>query len=94
MTTERDALCEKYFPKQWLAIKDAVGKSKARNNLRKRAAYAAKNEKLRAAGASCSNCSSFKASGPCGSYCLMDSDFHGYSLTKPTDLCVKWSAIK
>jgi hypothetical protein len=94
MKTDRDALCEKYFPQKWAGIKDAVGKSKARNNLRKAAGYAAKNDKLRAAGASCANCSSFNATGACGSYCDRDTDFYGYALTKPDDLCAKWSAKK
>jgi len=89
-TPERDALAAKYFPKLW-AQAQASGKSKKRNQLRNAAEDMQKKEQLRTQGASCGNCDNYSPKGPCGSYCELDSDFYGYSLTKAENLCHRWT---
>lgn len=58
---------------------------------RERAAYQAAMVPLRAAGCSCDACTHY---GRCslGWHCEIESDFGGYALKKPTDLCPSWAA--
>ena len=50
------------------------------------------NEALRAQGASCANCSSFRRTGPYGPHCKVDRYFLGYAVADPDNLCSRWSA--
>lgn len=92
-TEERDALAAHYFPDSWKAAQQQ-GKSKKRNQLRNAAEDMQKKEQLQAQGASCANCESFEPNGPCGSYCHVNTDFYGYGLTKPENLCHRWTEKK
>lgn len=97
-TKDRDALAAKYFPTEW-AKAQLPGKSKKRNQLRNAAEHMQKKDALRAQGASCANCSSFRPTSYSptvkgGSWCAAESDFYGYSLTKPENLCHRWTQKK
>lgn len=92
---DRDALAAKYFPREWASVATALGKSKQRTKLRQRAEAAQKIEALAAAGCNCGNCGSFSVThawGDSRTYCGMDSDFHGYALVQPNELCSRWYA--
>lgn len=95
-TTDRDDLAAKYFPDSWTAAQEP-GKSKKRNQLRNAAENMQKKECLRSQGASCANCSylgTAQLRGKTEMICELDSDFHGYSLTKPEHLCHRWTEKK
>lgn len=70
---------------------------RARYRERKRQQYAAVIAELRAKGASCKNCRSFKPRpgpqtqpGPRQMICAVHSDFYGYVLAKPDGICDYW----
>lgn len=66
-------------------------KRRQRKRERNRIAYNEAMKPLLASGASCSTCAHYGKS-PLGRHCELDSDFEGYVLTKPTDLCTRHKA--
>lgn len=92
MSDHRSELAAKRFPKEWAvwSTRTGPGASKRRQQLRKAAEDAIVMDGLRSKNASCATCSSFEPRGPGGPHCAKDSDFHGYTLVLPTDLCARW----
>lgn len=88
---ERSQLAAKLFPREWATVANLPGASKARQKLRQRAVTEVKLRALRAAGASCATCRSFEKRDPTpgikGPWCSAKSDWEGYVLAKPNDLC-------
>jgi len=86
------------FPKEWAAVANVTGERarRRRHSLRRRARVETALAQLRAEGRSCASCGSFRNQRPCPggprTYCERDSDFHGYAIVKPTDLCTNWHA--
>lgn len=76
-----------YFPIDWWFASRQTGEKgrKQRAGLRKAAIEKALTDPLRAAGASCSNCSERR-----GNVCLADSDYYGDSIIEPDGLCSWW----
>lgn len=89
-----DDLVKQRFPAEWAkwSTRTGRGASKRRQQLRRAARVAVVMDTLRQAGASCASCASFTKNGPCGSHCEKDSDFHGYAVVCPSDLCARWTA--
>ena len=97
MIRMRDARAVRFLPTQWARVAGKVGASKARQNLRRLAEHMEKEAQLRADGASCASCRSFKRESPSsmpslGSWCAAQSDFHGYVPMPSTELCTRWHA--
>lgn len=93
----RDALAVKYFPGEWAAVATKSGASKSRQRLRQRAETQVVIEGLRNNGSSCGGCQSFRVGDSPAqpkNYCATHSDFHGYAVTKPSDVCTLWTAAK
>lgn len=94
---EQRALAMTMFPMEWGRALGTPGERgrRMRANLRKRAGVAVVMQALRAEGRSCASCAAYN-SGAFGSgrrsFCEDDTDFHGYALTGPTDLCNDWRA--
>lgn len=89
-----DDLVKQRFPAEWAkwSIRTGIVASKRRQQLRRAARDSAVMDTLRQVGASCGTCSSFTKNGPCGPHCEKDSDFHGYAVVRPGDLCARWTA--
>lgn len=90
---ERSALAAKIFPDEWARWYKVRGTTaqRQRQRLRKAAEIEVNVMRpLRAAGASCATCRSFKHRIDVGNYCSAESDFHGYVLAKSKGLCPLW----
>ena len=80
-----------------MAKKSAAAKARRRaKNEAHRRAVEAQCAALKAAGSFCSNCahcSPYPTPGRKGEViCDLDSDFHGYAITKPERVCPRWEA--
>lgn len=84
----RPKLAAEMFPREWARVANATGASKARQKLRQRAESEVKLRALRAEGAACANCRSFKKR-HMGTemMCSTHSDFYGDVIAKPDGLC-------
>jgi hypothetical protein len=99
VTPEVDAAIAERFPSEWARANDGSlrGRSKARNNLRKRYRYVVELEAFKAANpdARCGNCAHGDLNpsvGIKGLSCELDSDFHGYAMVDPANVCARWDA--
>lgn len=86
-----NARAAELFPDRWAVMEATTGKrrSRMRHALR---AQAANHDALAGlpAMARCGTCAHFIKS-PVGRACGLDSDFHGYALTKADDRCARWT---
>ncbi len=88
--SDLETLAAHLFPVQWARAVAGPHASKKKRQLRQRAQAAQKVAALSAAGHTCGDCAAFHATGPCGAYCELDTDFHGYARTTADDLCPRW----
>lgn len=89
-----NARAAELYPDRWSIMEAATGKRRARmrHSLR---ALAANHDALATlpADARCGTCVHYIKS-PVGRACDLDSDFHGYALTKADDRCARWAAAQ
>lgn len=94
--TELDAAIARRFPEEWRRANDPAkrNRSKARNNLRRRYRAAMEFDDFVLANprAKCGNCANLlrNPGSLTGTYCDLDSDFHGYMRASEDGLCVRW----
>jgi hypothetical protein len=97
MDIATDTQIAQFYPAEWARANDPrlSNRSKARNNLRRRyrlvqehMAFVAANPEARCSGCAHSNLnpSSIK-----GLVCDLNSDFHGYQMVSPDDVCTRFS---
>lgn len=90
------ALAAEMFPAEWAAALAMTGKrgNGRRAKLRQRAVAELVLRPLRAAGASCASCRHYRTTLALRReptrFCEIDSDWQGYAIRKPTDLCTAY----
>ena len=88
----RSRLAAEMFPREWAAVASRPGASKKRQQLRQRAEEEVKLNDLRASGASCATCGSYRTADPTpgmkGPWCAAESDWKGFVRAKPDGLCI------
>ena len=94
---QTDAAIAEAWPGKWAKANDQSrpGASKRRNQLRKAWATAKKLDALSEQGAACETCANFgltRALGGLKTICELRSDFEGYQLADPANLCADWKA--
>lgn len=93
---ERNALAAEIFPVEWAKALTETGKRAVnkRRCLRNAAEAEVIMRPLRERGECCATCSSFdpNPTREIKNACLADSDFHGYAITQPENLCGLWKA--
>lgn len=95
-TPEEDAAIAKLWPAEWAIANDSNrrNRSNARRKLRKAFREYVKLQQFKRnnPNARCANCNHLIENptvGLTGTYCLLDSDFHGYMTTEPEDVCAR-----
>ncbi|TNE58642.1 MAG: hypothetical protein EP341_03230 [Sphingomonadales bacterium] len=84
------------WPDEWARANSGANGSKKRSSLRKRFIAAYNHEQFvknnpSAKCANCDHCSIYQWSRTGNEFtCDLDSDFHGYALTKLNDVCIHW----
>lgn len=94
----RNALAAARYPDEWNKWNGVPGRKagKKRQQLRQMAEHAVELDKLRLAGAECSNCAHFHTRVPANGWrgmepwCGFFSDFQGYQMARPDSLCLRW----
>ncbi|MGR0185486.1 hypothetical protein [Azospirillum aestuarii] len=88
----RSRLAAELFPREWAAVATRPGASKKRQQLRQRAEAELKLRGLRASGASCATCGSYRTSDPTPGmkepWCAAESDWKGFVRANPDGLCI------